>query len=426
MFENHTYMKNVLLPAVMFLGVLASCRGGDVLIDEMESEKLYETLPTFADVKDSTKLTVNNGIPWAISIAKGGDWCYASRNSGNGKNDNVTLYVSENTTSKERSTSLILTSESSTSVYRINQKAGPEWYETDFWHRTDLQKLGIRGNVRQIEETNATVGKTVVDFDRKGNATMVEHYIAGKAKEYIPDYTTTREFDEENRLVRMVTVSYERLDTTVTEFEYGNTGSLVATDGYLETEVSLQRLFTEGTIMRDLSAVHTKSADSTLHRVYEFRNGKLCQTATLMAGTDTVSCQTTQWELRGNMPYTHGDVLQVLYRENGMFSLIDCNGYRYRYDDNVRYMTVKSVADLGTCTRQGGSVMNAAYTFNQYHDREQGIIEVKDADNTLTEIYAPYYDHEFNWTNYDCLRYDTVAGKFKELTLIRSIIYYAQ
>lgn len=419
-------MRKVILPAVMLLGALASCRGGEILYDKAESEKLYETLPTFTDVADSTTLTINDGIPWAISIANGGEWCSVSKKSGNGKDDRVKLYVEENTTAKERSTSLILKSESSTSVYRINQKAGPEWYETDFWYRTDLQKLGFRGKVKQIEEINATVDKTVVSFDGKGNATLVEHYLPGLGKEYIPDYTVTREFDDLNRIVRMVKVSFEKPDTTVWEFEYANTGMPVATDGYLETETSIQRLFTDGTILRDLSAMHTTDSAGTMHKTYVFKDEKLCMTQTRMAGSDTISCTSIEWEYRNGKPYTQGDVLQVLYRDNGMFSLIDCDGYRYRYDDNVRYLTLKSVSDLGTWTRQAGSVMNATYTLNELHDRVMGVVEVNGADSPKTEHYAPYYDHEYNWTNYDCRCYDKAELRMKEMTYLRSIIYYAE
>lgn len=424
-------MKRI-IPIIVVLA-LGACRGGDVLIEQAEGEKKYESLPFFADTPDSTKLKISTVGPWAISIAKGGEWCSVSKNKGNAKTDSViSVYVAENPTSQERTTSLILSSGTSNVVYKISQRAGQEWYDTRYWQRTDLQKSGIRGKVQSIQEIKVGIYTAMYSFDAKGNLTSMDYAAkAAEGKGYEHSYSITRQFDADGHMTR-----YEKLgltDTAIVECEYANTGKLVATDAFVTLQPSLLHLDQNNDFVYELSAKHVKTWSSngfkgTSDLIYFFQDNRLYidRTISMYAGPVEVlnTHDTLIWEYRNEKPYSCREVTNVVYSDNDMFFVVDYLGYRYRYEENSRSMIVKSIEDIGFLTHENGEIMKAEYTFNSFHDWTEGTVTVKGKSEPYTERYSPFYDHNSNWTTADWTYYSQDDHDMIQQSTTRRIDYY--
>lgn len=420
------------LIALAALGTMAACRGGEVLIDKAEDTKKYENLPTFPDIPDSTKLKISTAGPWAISIAKGGDWCTVSAKKGNAKTDSVvTVYVAENPTASERQTSLILSSGTSNVVYKVVQKAGQEWYETDYWHRTDLQRNGIRGKVKSIQEIQVGTYTATYNFDEKGNLTYMDY--AAKAEEgkgYVHSYSITRKFDEAGHLVRYEKTS--ETDTTTIDYEYANEGKLVAPSLYLPVGMSFEDLELINGIVPDLSAYHkvitTARMQSVSDSKFTFEGSKLLNERNIQMIVEGVAIvdthDTVSWEYRNGRPYSSGIVTNVVYAENGMFTVLDYMGYRYRFEENARSLIAVSKEDQGYMERSAGEVITAQYKINENHDWTSAVVTVKGNSKPYDDRYSPFYDHRNNWTTTDWTYYTPAACGQIQQTMTRRIDYY--
>lgn len=425
-------MKKI-FPIIVLLA-LSACRGGDVLIEKAEDTRKYENLPYFTDVPDSTKLKISTAGPWAISIAKGGEWCSVSHVKGNTKTDSVvTVYVAENPTSQERTTSLILSSGTSNVIYKISQRAGQLWYDTPYWERTDVQKNGMRGQVKSIQEIRVGTRTANYEFDKAGNVVKAEY--APKAEEgkgYITDSYVFREFDKNGHLLRYEKDS--KADTTVIEYEYANKGKLVASGSYILTEPSLDILDQKNIFVPDLSAMHqTLKAGklfSTSDFKYFFQNEKLYIEKDVKMYMDTTliisTLDTACWEYRNGKPYNCETVTNIVYADNDMFMVVDYMGYRYRFEENSRNLIVKSIEDQGYMPREVGDVMKNLYTINEFHDWASGSVTVKGKEQTYTEHYSPFYDHNTNWTTTDWTFYDTEYHAMTQKSITRHIAYYTE
>ena len=114
-----------------------------------------------------------------------------------------------------------------------------EWYETNFWERTDRQKMGLRGPVKTCRIFN-----TVYQFDREGHLVSERSSVSDKW-----DMLTLYYYDDKGRLIKSEMCShvgkneeglpdtnpannpnYDWAGRDVYEYEYENPGKFVLVD----------------------------------------------------------------------------------------------------------------------------------------------------------------------------------------------------
>ena len=114
-----------------------------------------------------------------------------------------------------------------------------EWYETNFWERTDRQKMGLRGPVKTCRIFN-----TVYQFDREGHLVSERSSVSEKW-----DMLTLYTYDDKGRLIKSEMCNhvgkneeelpdlnpannpnYDWAGRDVYEYEYGNSGKFVLVD----------------------------------------------------------------------------------------------------------------------------------------------------------------------------------------------------
>ena len=114
-----------------------------------------------------------------------------------------------------------------------------EWYETNFWERTDREKMGLRGPVKTCRIFN-----TVYQFDREGHLVSERSSVSEKW-----DMLTIYSYDEKGRLIKSEMCNhvgkneeglpdmnpaknpnYDWAGRDVYEYEYGNSGKFVLTE----------------------------------------------------------------------------------------------------------------------------------------------------------------------------------------------------
>lgn len=154
------------------------------------------------------------------------NWVIVYKNEDNGRTY-TNVYIQENTGAARKA--VITYSMGSYKKYvKINQRAKgetrpvealPEYANTDFWHRTDREKMGLYGPVSYYRNTTY-VGEDEYFFDREG------HLIKSCNEEYTTEYT----YDEKGRLsYYKVTGNDSGTVTSEYFYEYNNIGKLTLT-----------------------------------------------------------------------------------------------------------------------------------------------------------------------------------------------------
>ena len=103
--------------------------------------------------------------------------------------------------------------------------ADEDWYATNFWKRTDRQKMGLRGPVKTY--TTPTLPHEDLEFDQEGKLKTWSYYNSSNELDHIWKYT----YDSKGRLSKKEYVQAYDNFTRVWhsyEYEYKNEGKFVA------------------------------------------------------------------------------------------------------------------------------------------------------------------------------------------------------
>lgn len=170
------------------------------------------------------------------------------------------------------------------------------WYQTNYWERTDREKMGLRGPVKKWKLKGRN-GYTW-EFDQAGRLTSLRYTNTDSPKDQLYVF----EYDEQGRLVKQTEARVEKGATElppmptledwsgnsreITEYEYNNTGKYVLVDVTINgfrsdlwcqnNEVTRDYRNTLGAIRKDLSLIreYNYSFDyddiSYLERAYVF------------------------------------------------------------------------------------------------------------------------------------------------------------
>ena len=387
---------------------LTGCQKGEVLIDNQERTVITDSLSirTMASVPDSSQVIINTTTSWTANVSRGGEWCSISKNQGKKGRDTIVVHVDENPTTQLRQTSIVLESGNTVKLFRVYQSAGESWYDTDYWHRTTAQRLGLRGKVQLIEQTDSkyrTKTYTYI-FDNRGNLTS--QYTDDEEFSRF-DTTRTYTYDEDNhRLTLAVKDEHENI-VCKWRYEYNNTGRLTAYSAKDWRDTNPLSESMEGMVVPDLSETYGSWIDGDdecgERRWYTFDSSDrltIISRRWRVSGADTVSkdCDTVRVEYRNGLPYTSKYISNTTYFKNGMIRMISMQGGKYEYLDNSQKMVPTSFTYNTNNTLADKEVEWYEFTYNFNRDPLERRVQYHGVDFVTVDKYSQYqYDNMYNW-----------------------------
>ena len=396
--------------------ILSSCDllDQEVKIDADEKTTVSDstTISVLSSVPDSTHLILVTTAPWHADVAHGGEWCRISKHDGRKGRDTIFVIVDENATTVERVTWLVIESGNKIMRFKVTQKAGETWLDTQFWHRTALERMGLHGMVDSVVITNNRYSNeyTVYGFDRKGNLLKMRT-LDKQANRY--DTTRTFTYDADNhRLTCSVKEDLGGQVMRTWRYEYNNKGKLVAYSARSWDEPDPLAEDMEGMIVPDLSYVHKTwlQNDVEFHeeRTYSFDDNRLViyinrykmeadNKVPVWADTMRISYQYYNGCKLTLPQNSRGYVKNTTYYTNGMLKMMETMDGKYDYLENSQRMVVSAYQYTGA----GDAAHEIdAYEcdYNSNRDiRERRIVYSGQAQVTV-ERYSQYqYDSYHNW-----------------------------
>ena len=397
----------ILLSTLLILNFfLVGCDQGAILVDEVELEVYNDSLRVFKNIPDSAHLIFTTTTDWNISVARGGDWCKLSSSSGSKGKNSITVTVDENSSVSMRQTSIILVSGNVMRIFKVKQEAGEYWFDTFYWDRTSVQKIGLRRKVKSVSlANNNNLYNETYFFDENGNLVKHEYIGLGFFKN---DTTRIYEYDSDNHRVECIVLNHDSAVVREYGYEYGNKGSYVAYDqnGWID-ENPLSENFS-GSVVPDLSASHKKWNEGEFRmgqdRFYSFdSSGRLIIINVewkhrLDNPDDSIVMQrdTVRIEYRSGLPYTSRKVKNTVYYKNGMVRMLEKNDCKYEFLENSQRMVISSYIYTGT-EAQDKDIEHYNITYNYNRDILEREVKYHGYD-IVVDRYSKYeYDLSDNW-----------------------------
>ncbi len=373
------------------------------------------TIRTLSYIADSTLIVIQSNNDWQASVDEGCEWCNISKKNGMSGRDTIKVYASENITTTPRQTAITVESGNVTIIFKVNQKAGEEWYEIPYWDRTALQRMGFHGKIEKMTIINNRHPNesTIYTFDSKGN--MLTHQSIDQNFDRY-DTTRTYTYDEYNHRLSC-TVKADFNDEVVRKwrYEYENTGKYVAysDNGWNDPNPLAEDM--EGMILPDLSAVYKTWTEYGIEfhedRKYSFTDDsrldinisrwKIVQGEHIDINEETVRIA-YQYNNASKLalPYTsRGKVTNSTYYANGMLKMMQTTKEKYQFLDNVQRMVTVSYSYIGD-QNESHDIDSYDCDYNSNRDCERQILYTALTGITKERYLQYQYDEQHNWTVY--------------------------
>lgn len=401
----------VFLPIILIVNMFfAGCDQGAVLIDEIDPEVITDSLRLFSNIPDSIEVDFTTTADWTAAVASGGSWCSISASAGKKGKNQFIITVSENPTTVVRQTSVILESGNVKRIFKIVQKAGEKWFDTQYWDRTTSQRLGLRGNVKSMIVSDNRIPFTrTYTFDESGNLLKYEYE---GIEMHRNDTCCLFSYDSDNHRIGCTVLNSDSVIVREWMYEYENNGSYVAFDNRSWLDENPASDDFSGTVVRDLSASHKVWNDGgcVFHedRTYTFVEEYKLEIITdrWKEGNEDehirLSCDTTKVSYKYfnscklSLPCTSREVYNTDYSKNGMVRMFMRTDCKYDFMENHHVMAVSAYTYTGNdAADKDIDWYKITYNYNrdilerevQYH----GYSSVKDQ-------YSKYqYDSDNNW-----------------------------
>lgn len=316
------------------------------------------------------------------------------------------------------------------------------WYSTNFWDRTDREKIGLRGPVKKWYLNSSIHGE--YEYDQAGHLTLLRSVNSESTR---GEWLEKRFYDNQGRLIRREYGRTEAIGGTeydpwggvmeITEFEYNNSGKYVWVDPMaLDSRTFINFLEPEGRtqgleMIKDLAATHYSSwlagftTKSHVDQTYTFNGDNLlvsyhsyeraCDSVT---GEDENGEITEEYNVNyapikyiGKYPYSgeiddYSIVTSMTWRDNGMPLAVDGPSGLTEYSaDEKRYINpVKWTCKEGKpIDALFGFCFWREWTYNEGGDMVQLLErENENSDKPWTRPFKFDYEYDThgNWISY--------------------------
>lgn len=330
------------------------------------------------------------------------------------------------------------------------------WYQTNYWERTDREKEGLRGPVKQWRITTYA-SYTLVEYDRAGHLLKESEYDNSGELSTVTTYT----YDSEGRRIKSVVKNGEG-DYTYEEttYEYGNPGKLVCSQAYLGHNWALVGLTGRSeALIPGLSAMHILRPDIQHDRYDDYTytfdaEGNLSineRSYTVDKFNDnqvdesSISDQTYRWIYQNGYPYatdpdnpTVYGITAITWQPNGMpltwDSKIKETTYTYMGEyriDHCEWFENDRVLDFKDFQHEEGYVGSwlADYwrkkEFDEHQELTHMMFDVFNEGSSFDYYYTDYvYDAHGNWISHKEDTTGILDGSRSVTTVEREIVYF--
>ena len=383
-----------------------------------------------SSLTDSTLLVISTEAKWHADVAAGADWCTLSKHDGDKGRDSIYVRVEENSGTTARQTSILVESGNMIKIFRVSQLAAESWHDKPYWNRTAAARMGLHGYVQKITVTDNrhSTESSVYTFDQLGN--LLTHQSIDKVANR---YDTTRTYAYDNANHRIQCSVMEDAGGQVVrkwQYEYRNTGKLVAFSarGWMDPDPLAEDM--EGMIVPDLSASHKywKEGDIIYHedRTYVFEEEyKLVIYVHRWHHKQGYRLGSKEDTLRVSYQYASGNLLpqkargyvnNTSYYSNGMIGTMTTKDGEYTFLENLIKMVVVNYSYTGS---DAHDIDYYECDYNYNHDPVERRTKYNGAVDVAVDRYPQYqYDKKNNWF----LRYEETSNHEKYTQ--RTITYF--
>lgn len=337
------------------------------------------------------------------------------------------------------------------------------WYQTNYWDRTDREKVGLRGKVKKWYFNTDT--HVEYEYDEAGRLTFTRRIDQGSN---FPEWCEWYTYDSQGRLIKKVYARVtekggmeidEHSSVETTEYEYGNGSQYVWVDpqsfdsrtfvNYLGPDVREPL----NNLRKGLTAYHNSRSlwQSSGHLIYTYRfndaGNLLISRETYDIGEDgnredngenqVYTCPPIVYQ--GNYPYSgqlddYNIITSMTWRENGMPQSVDGPSGLTEYSESeMRYINPVK----WTC--KPGNPIDAFFGFTyarqwEYDSKSGELTTLQEWENQESDQpwirptnWEYTYDSHGNWTSYKesyQVLFDGADGSVETRTISRTIEYY--
>ena len=410
-------MRLSVFPALLVSAVIGFTVGSCDLLDDTvlidNGEKITEIDSTkirvLSSVADSTQLIINTTADWTAQVQGDVEWCRISKKSGVKGTDTIRIYVTENTKTKVRKTSIAIEAGQLTKVYWVTQSAAEEWLDLTYWNRTVAQRLGLHGKVDTMKVTDNwhPDDADIYVFDIRGN--LLEHKVLNDT---FLTATRTYTYDQSNHRLTCSVKDFKNTEVRSWRYEYHNTDKYVAYSAlWWSEEIDPLAEEMEGMIVPDLSAVYKTWTENGTEfhedRIYNFEGEyklvisverwKDSLGVRVPMSSDTIRVSNNYFSgCRLSLPHTsRANVVNTAYYTNGMLKMMQTADYTYEFVENSQRLIVKSFNYTGSGAHE---IDSYECEYNAYHELTERRIKYSGTSEVSIDLYPEYqYDDKFNW-----------------------------
>lgn len=329
----------------------------------------------------------------------------------------------------------------------------PAWYSTNFWDRTDRERVGLRGPVKKWHISNYTTYDEY-EYDREGHL-IKESYVNIDKPEF--NHSCIYTYDSKGHCTRKEYVGSSDDAPDYTIFEYNNTGKYVALEWFMMgpdvsgAENGLQKDLSRSlrVIEQPISKIYqdiTYSFNSDGNLVirnssYEIYNGseeredKGSSEFTIIYENGypkSLASDKLRFEIVDITWYPNGMYKDFVYKEENAFNFeTGWDTHTYKMLDNPRYLAVESFDLDGTASYQSLTPKWMRRSYDAHFDivkNEEGFGKeafTEGAEPTYTDTWSEYtYDKYGNWVTrveHVVARY---TGQESDTTIQREMEYF--
>lgn len=351
---------------------------------------------------------------------QGEDWLSVNDNTrgDNGQEHYAYIYISENKSNSPREADVVFYVGDYKKAVHIRQRAAGDlpgeqtdsYFKTNFWSRTDREKLGLFGPVKYLRDYSHSPSEHFNNeyfFDEEGRLTKM-----------IQNGTYGFEYKYNSKGQRIYCKTYT-IETGITEceeyWEYNNTGRMTYQFLYIGNDMVVPELsqyrkeynpvyqdqkevtnytFTDDDKLKIEDIIYLGNYQSESSKVVELKNGKV---------------------FNYNNFNDHGEgrgIGNVSFHPNGMFATLTYTygtvyGFEYRQEQSFRFanydgsMLIEHYEDIQPDYPNSENNLFHDYFYNSHKDlKEIHIKKVGSADKQI--LYTGYlFDSHGNWTHRD-------------------------
>lgn len=391
-----------------------------------------DTTPSFTDEGGTAQLTFTATSDWRADVqltraTTDNSWCRVSPESGKAGKAMIDIITEPNTTATARQAVISILCGEAVKQIVVSQEgvknngnennnpdtfADEPYFQTDFWFRTDAQKMGLRGKVKVMRTDIGWTSEDRSEFDEKGNLLRYITYEEDGKIYTITSYT----YDDQNRPMTKNVSGEDNKPFDSYTYEYENGEKMIPTNTTWNHAQAIYKGLSAIKRIQDCGGYYQRE---DLYFIVTAEGNVVVKDSSyveITIGTLYPNNEPQVYEYpivyRDGMPYSSFNVTSCEYYVNGMIKTYVANMKQFyaanaaqASDETTQYGESNHVwnaisfnAGENPPSNYGGTLYWATYTYNENGDIVSGKRSYDGTGITNTDTYSNYkYDKHGNW-----------------------------